>query len=60
MKDTDSYPADLPDPRECGFLAGCENRELPESVRSHGDGALREAWPFFPAGSAAHREVNSP
>jgi len=60
VKDIDPNPADLPDPRECGFLAGCENRELPKSVRPLRYGAFREAWPFFPAGSAAHREVNSP
>ena len=60
MKGVDPRPADLPDPRECGFLAGCENRELPKSVRPLRYGAFREAWPFFPAGSAAHREVNSP
>jgi hypothetical protein len=59
VKDIDPYPEDLPDPRESGFLAGCEYRESPKSVRPLRYGAFREAWPFIPSGRVAHREVNS-
>jgi hypothetical protein len=59
VKDIDPFPEDLPDPRECRFLAGCGNRESPKSVRPLRYGPFRKAWPFIPSGRAAHREVNS-